>query len=289
MPFVIDQKQCAGCGSCIGNCLNRAIIRRGDQVIITDMCCDCGACLNCCAIGAISRGSLSAELDNYKLDRALKEKLGLSKNIVSMKFYDEPPEGIPVEKGPHFWCGMCGDVFDGQGKPLLFTAEASTCGGCINLGLGATKATREEFETATNASVVGEGKLYAGKEVMTKNRNAFPQFKKRFSGVVIGSLEHIAMPDLVIFPINGHQLCMISTAYAFETGELIMGVAGKAACLMAVPTPLLENKPVFLAGDHGGRMFMRLNHNEMLICFPFRLIPGLVKNLDRTIFAHSKH
>jgi uncharacterized protein (DUF169 family)/Pyruvate/2-oxoacid:ferredoxin oxidoreductase delta subunit len=287
MPFAIDQKLCLGCGSCIGNCPNRAIIRRGEQVIITDMCSDCGVCLSLCAIRAIGRGRIRAELDSRKLAEALKLKLGLSKNIAAMKFYDEPPEGIPREKGPHFWCGMCGDVFDTQEKPLFFTSEASTCGGCVNLGLRAPNSTREEFETATNASVVGEGNLYRTKDIMTKNRNAFPQYKKRFAGIVIGSLEQVEMPNLVIFPINAHQLCMISTAYAFETGELIMGIAGKAACLMSVPTPLLENKPIFLSGDHGGRMFMRLAHDELLLCFPFSLIPGLVKNLDRTVFAQE--
>jgi uncharacterized protein (DUF169 family) len=261
-------------------------VRRDEKVIITDMCSDCGTCLNCCAVGAISSGKVRAELDSKKLDAALKQKLGLNKKIVAMNFYDKAPVGVPVEKGPHFWCGMCGDVFNGEGGPLFFSNEASTCGGCVNLGLRAPNATREEFETATNASVVGEGNLYVSKEVMTKNRNAFPQFKKRFAGLVIGELEQMKSPDLVMFPISAHQLCMISTAYAFETGELITGVAGKSTCLMTIPTALMDNRPVFCAGDHGGRMFMRLSHDEMLICFPFQLVPGLVKNLDRTVYAN---
>jgi uncharacterized protein (DUF169 family)/NAD-dependent dihydropyrimidine dehydrogenase PreA subunit len=286
MPFLINQEDCAGCGSCIGNCPNRAIVRRDEKVIITDMCSDCGTCVSCCAVGAISRGEVRTELDSHNLDAALKQKLGLNKKIVAMKFYDKAPAGVPVEKGPHFWCGMCGDVFDGEGDPLFFSNDASTCGGCVNLGLRAPKATREEFETATNASVVGEGNLYVSKEVMTKNRNAFPQFKKRFDGLVVGSLEQMKRPDLVMFPISAHQLCMISTAYAFETGELITGVAGKSTCLMTIPTALMHNRPVFCAGDYGGRMFMRLSHDEMLICFPFQLVPGLVKNLGRTVYAN---
>jgi len=286
MPFVINQEDCAGCGSCIGNCPNRAIVRRDEKVFITAMCSDCGACLSCCSVGAISKGSDRTELDSRKLDAALKQKLGLDKNIAAMKFYDKAPAGVPVEKGPHFWCGMCGDVFNGEGDPLFFSHDASTCGGCVNIGLRAPRATREEFETATNASVVGEGNLYVSKEVMTKNRNAFPQFKKRFAGLVVGSLEQMKSPDLVIFPISAHQLCMISTAYAFETGELITGVAGKSTCLMTIPTALMDNRPVFCAGDHGGRMFMQLSHDELLICFPFQLIPGLVKNLDRTVYAN---
>jgi uncharacterized protein (DUF169 family) len=44
---------------------------------------------------------------------------------------------------------------------------------------------------------------------------------------------------------------------------------------------------MFTAGDHGGRMFMRLEEGEMLVSFPFSLVPGLVKCLDKTVFAQG--
>jgi len=56
---------------------------------------------------------------------------------------------------------------------------------------------------------------------------------------------------------------------------------------MTVPAPLTENRPVFASGDHGGRNHMRLAEAEMVISFPYKLVPGLVKNLDRTIYAHE--
>ena len=42
MPFVINQELCSVCSSCIGNCPKRAIIRRDNNVYITEMCSDCG-------------------------------------------------------------------------------------------------------------------------------------------------------------------------------------------------------------------------------------------------------
>ena len=74
MPLQIDQNQCVDCGACLVNCPNRAIIRRGSKVIITDMCCDCGTCVRFCALGAISKGIVKAQLDHRKLDAALKDK-----------------------------------------------------------------------------------------------------------------------------------------------------------------------------------------------------------------------
>lgn len=286
MPFIIDTELCARCGSCIGNCPNRAIVRRGDLVCITGMCCDCSVCLRYCPVGAIAPGPVKAERDSARLCALLKEKLGLTRGVAAMKFSDRPPEDIPVEEGPQFWCAICGDVFEGQGSPLLFTAGASMCGGCANMGLGAKRVAREEFDTAIEASVVGAGNLYASRESMTKNRDIFPQFRRVHSAMIIGALEAIDTPDIVLFPATPEQLTIVATALAYETGEVITGYAGKSTCLMSIPVMLEANRPVFTAADHGGRMFMRLKPDELLIGLPFSLLPGLVKNLDKTVFAH---
>jgi uncharacterized protein (DUF169 family) len=57
---------------------------------------------------------------------------------------------------------------------------------------------------------------------------------------------------------------------------------------MTIPVTLENNRPVFTAADHGGRMFMRLKPEELLIGFPFGLVPGLVKNLGKTVYAHHE-
>jgi len=288
MPFTIDHKLCARCGSCIGNCPNRAIIRSEDRVCITDMCCDCGVCASYCSVEAIAMGPEKTEHDSAALCTALKNKLGLSRGIVAMKFSDKAPADIPVEEGPQFWCAICGDVFEGQGQPLLFTAGASMCGGCANMSLGGKRVTREEFDAALEASVVGQGNLYATREPMTKNRDVFPKFSHVYRGMVIGAFENITRPDLVLFPATPEQLSAVSTAFAFDTGEVITGFAGKSTCLMTIPATLEDNQPVFTAADHGGRMFMRLKEEELLIAFPFSLVPGLVKNLDKTVYAQHQ-
>jgi uncharacterized protein (DUF169 family) len=240
-----------------------------------------------CPVGAIGRGSTDAVLDEKILAACLKDKLGLARALAAMKFFDKAPADIPAEEGPQFWCAICGDIFEGKGSPLFFTAAASMCGGSANMGLGAKRVTRDEFDAALEASVVGHGNLYASREPMTKNRDFFPRFSHIFKGMVIGSFEEIDRPDLVLFPVTPAQLAAISTAFAFDTGEIITGFAGKSTCLMTIPSTLFHNRPVFTAGDHGGRTFMRLRDEELLVCFPFSLIPGLVKNLDKTVYAHQ--
>jgi uncharacterized protein (DUF169 family) len=155
------------------------------------------------------------------------------------------------------------------------------------IGLGAAKSSKEFFSTVINGIVVGEGNLYASIDLLAKERSVFPRFKKIYHGVTVGALEQVTMPDLILFPVNSHQMCVVSTAFAFDTGEIINGFAGSAACVMTIPVPLMENKPVFSVGDHGGRTHMRLKDDEFLLGFPYRLVPGLIKNIDRTVFANE--
>ena len=157
------------------------------------------------------------------------------------------------------------------------------------IGIGSKRTSKEVFDSVIDGIVVGEGKLLATRDLLSKGRNVFPLFPKIYKGIIIGSLEHVKIPDMVLFAVNGHQMCVISTAYAFDTGEIIMGYAGSAACLMTVPIPLVENRPVFAIGDRGGRTNMRLHDEEFLACFPYRLVPGLVKNMERTVYAQESH
>lgn len=289
MPFIIDQNLCVVCGSCFSNCPNRAITKRESAYIVTAMCSDCGSCVRCCAVGAIGAGETKADFDNKKIGKAIKDKLRLRRDIVAMKFVDKAPEGIPIEEGPQFWCSICGDTFEGNGSPLFFTGRASACGGSIMVGVGAPESNKDEFKAAMDAFVVGEGRLFATNDLISKGRELFPLFPKQYGGVIIGSLEHIEMPDLILFPINVHQMTVISTAYAFETGNVITGYSGAPMCIQAIPIPLVENQPVFTTGDWGGRTRSRMKDDEMLVSIPYRLIPGLVKNMDRTIYAQESH
>ena len=102
MPFMINQELCVKCGGCFVKCPNRAIVQRGERYRVTEMCCDCGTCTDFCSMGAIGKGRQRAVTDNRILDKALKEKLHLDRNIVAMKFADKPIEGVQVEEGPTF-------------------------------------------------------------------------------------------------------------------------------------------------------------------------------------------
>jgi len=286
MPFTINQKLCGSCGSCWSICSNSAVVKREGGYFVSEMCCDCGVCVPYCPTDAIGAGDVKVELNNKKLNHALKDKLSLTKDIAAMKFADKPPQGVRVDEGPQFWCSICGDIFDSTEDKVYFSAKASACSSAM-IGLGTGKYSREVFDAAMKAEVTGEGKHFATKDEMSKARSFFPRYPKAFGGMIMASLEEMPMPDLVLFPVTGRQMSMISTAYTFDTGQIITGYMGSSLCMMTIAIPFLENRPVFTCGDYSGRSFMRLEDGENIVCFPYKLIPGLIKNLDRTIYAHT--
>ena len=165
-------------------------------------------------------------------------------------------------------------------EPLYFTSRASICGGCGLIGIGARIATKDEmWEALDMTGVVCKGCHYLTGEEMAKARTHFPVQSKTYKGVIIGPLNKVNMPDLVIMLVNGDQLQMISTAYTYETGLIMQGNAGSAGFIMTVSIPLFQKRPTFTCGDHGVRNFGQMDAGEMLVCFPYLMVSGLVTNL----------
>lgn len=288
MPYHINQELCVECGGCYSNCPNGAVLKRRGAYSVSAMCSDCGIfCVRNCPVGAIGPGETKTDFDNNKIDKNLKEKLGLKRDIAAMKFADKAPDEITVEEGPQFWCSICGDIFEGNGSPVFFSGRASACGGSTMLGIGAPGSNSEEFKAAMDAFVIGEGKLFETVEFISKGREFFPLFPKQYGGVIIGSLKHVKIPDLILIPLNGHQMSVLSTAYSFENGNVIMGHTGSPMCIETVPIPLVQKKPVFTTGDWGGRTRSRMRPEEILASIPYSLVPGILKNMARTSYAQG--
>ncbi|MCP4199386.1 MAG: hypothetical protein GY762_19750 [Proteobacteria bacterium] len=290
MAFVIDQDLCSQCGFCISSCPNDAILRVGSEVRVSVFCSDCGNCTKYCPTKAVAKGPEKVDFNNVRIDESLKKQLHLKNNIVAMKYVGKPPENVTYEEGPQFWCAMCGDVHRGEAEEsLFFDAESSICGGASMIGLGARQVPKQDyFDAMEGAQVIGEGNNYESFSIMSKSRNQYPSYVKTRRGVIIGSLKDVTMPDLILFTVNAHQLGMVSTATGFDTGRAIQGFAGGAGCIAGIANVVVNNKPTFTCGDHGARNFMQLDDDQLYMCFPYSLVPGLVKNLDRTVYAREE-
>ncbi len=279
MRAVINHKLCAQCMSCVSSCPYDAATQRGAKFHISSFCTGCGNCIAFCPTGAISNCEEPIELDNQKNDAALRKLLGVEKPFVAMKYADKPLEGMETEEGPTFWCALCGNICAAEADPIFFTAQSIICGGASLFGLGNRRATKETMHEALAATgVIGKGRHYETMWEMAKGRNNYPPLIKRHKGIIIGPLDKVEMPDIVMLPVNGDQTSSLAAAYAYDTGNLMTGSAGSAGCI-ASSTCLVEKKPLFTCGDHGVRNFMQLDPGEILVSTPYSLIPGFIKNL----------
>ena len=56
MAHVVDKKICLGCGACVAQCSQSAIVEDGGQYkILKSKCTDCGNCVAACPANAISK------------------------------------------------------------------------------------------------------------------------------------------------------------------------------------------------------------------------------------------
>lgn len=56
MPAVVDRDECVGCGTCVEDCPEDAIVMDDEEIAVidADKCTDCGTCVENCPSEAIS-------------------------------------------------------------------------------------------------------------------------------------------------------------------------------------------------------------------------------------------
>jgi uncharacterized protein (DUF169 family) len=102
---------------------------------------------------------------------------------------------------------------------------------------------------------------------------------KHHKYLVIGSLENVECPDLVMIITDAHRVMRLCKAYTWKTGELVHGLQGTAWCNQALPGPFRTKTMTHSLGDPPSRKFMNLKAGEMYCTIHYDLLPLVVENL----------
>ena len=211
---------------------------------------------------------------------------GIDRDFVALKFcptLSDVPSYAVRYQGKGIYCGMWKEVSN-YASPFYTVPDDHICGGGTSYtGMGQKELSPKMVEHGWSM-LVGEGKIYHSRDSVTKCQESVPfSFKKekRFEATVMGRLEQVESPDVVMFFCNVRQLEWLCHAYSFESGELVQGFAGLSLCALVVPHPYLAQKPVFSPGDLSGRELARLNEGELCMTVPFKDIDSIAKNLYR--------
>ena len=216
---------------------------------------------------------------NKEYAKRLKEMEGYERKIIAFKLYDEvPKDAESYGDDISFFCAICAEVWDGK-KPFYLTNKNIVCGGAVYSGLGTKKLTKEEFDAGMGAVIRPKG-AYATREVMRRVNQQISHHLKHHKYLVVGALEDVEDPDLVMIVTDAHRVMRLCKVYTWKTGELVQSLQGTAWCTSALPGPYRSRTMTFTMGDPPSRHLMQLEAGEMYCIIHYDLLPLIVENFE---------
>jgi uncharacterized protein (DUF169 family) len=215
---------------------------------------------------------------NKEYAKRLKEMESYERKIIAFKLCDEvPPDVEPYGDDFSFYCAIVAESWEEGRRPFYITNKNIMCGGGVHSGLGARPMTKEDFAMGLSQAI-GKGKAYASREVMRRVNQQSLHFFKHHKYQVIGALEDVEDPDVVMVIADAHRIMRLCKVYTWKTGELIHGLTGTAWCSNSFPLVYRTKTMTYNMGDPPSRRLMGLEKGEMYCFIHWDLLPLIVEN-----------
>jgi uncharacterized protein (DUF169 family) len=215
---------------------------------------------------------------NKEYAERLKEMEGYERKIIAFKLCDEVPENIEYYGDDFsFYCAIVGEVWEEGRKPFYINNKNILCGGAVYTGLGNKKIIKEEFDAGMGA-VIGPNGAYSSREVMRRVNQQIPHVFKHHKYQIIGALEDVEDPDVVMIVADAHRIMRLCKVYTWKTGELTPGLTGTAWCTNSFPLVYANKAMTYNMGDPPSRNLMTLDKGEMYGFVHYDLLPMIVEN-----------
>ncbi|MFC1669866.1 DUF169 domain-containing protein [Spirochaetota bacterium] len=216
---------------------------------------------------------------NKDYAKKLKDLEGYERGILAFKLSDEEPEGMDsYGDDESFLCAITAEAWD-RDKPFYITAHNVICGGQIYAGIGPKKIEKDEYDAGMSMAL-GKNKAYENREIMRRVNQQCPHYFKMHKYMIIGLLDQIEDPDMIMIVTDANRVMRLTKAYAWKTGELTHGVSGTAWCSECFPHVGRTKSMTFNMGDPPARMFMGLEPGEMYCTIDYKFLPIVVDNLE---------
>ena len=208
----------------------------------------------------------------------LLEQSGYERTAIAFKLYDKIPENVEsYGSAQSFHCAVVAEVWEGR-KPFYITNRNILCGGALYSGIGHRKIGKEEFDMGMS-QVIGINKGYETREAMRRSMQQIAHPFKHHKYQVIGSLEDVEHPDVVMVVADAYRVMRLCKAYTWKTGEMVHGLSGTGWCTNSFPLVLREKTMTFNMGDETSRVLMNLEPGEMYCFIHYEILPIVVENL----------
>ena len=216
-----------------------------------------------------------------ELSERMKKMLGLDSLPIAISFSTEAPEGVEQLHGRARLCQML-DRVRLEGESFYTVSECHECdGGASSCGLRMMSESRKTGEFLVKLG------LFSSRRAARRFLNSNPRIEfGTVQAVSFSPLEKAKFePDVVVLICNAKQGMQIAEAFAYESGKRTTGLTGPPICSAVVAAPFLTGEVVYSLGDTGARKYMKLKDEDMFVGIPGELLPDIVENLGKGVFA----
>jgi uncharacterized protein (DUF169 family) len=217
---------------------------------------------------------------NQEYAKRLKELGGYERKIIAFKLCDEVPKSAePYGDDVSFHCAIAAEIWEEGRNPFYISNKNILCGGAVYSGLGNRRITKEEFDGGMSQTI-GIGRGYATRENFRRVNQQIPHQFIHHKYQVIGALEDVEDPDVVLIVADAYRIMRLCKAYTWKTGELVQGLSGTAWCTSIFPQVYRTKTMAFTMGDEQSRILMNLEPSEMYCMIHYDLLPLIIENLE---------
>ncbi len=207
----------------------------------------------------------TCEVEGYDMiSRELKERLGLDKSPVAIKFVlreEDIPEGIKKIDENIRHCEMVQKA--AQGETFYATAEEQMCkGGSSAIGLIETPEkikTGEFYQNLGRFSSLGSAK---------RTMESIPKIDPMMKAIIYAPLEEVKFdPDVIVVIGNPAQALKLAQAMIYTRGGRVeASFSGiQSICADAVAGPFINNTANITLGCSGSRQYAGIKEDEVIV------------------------
>ena len=216
---------------------------------------------------------------NREYAKRLKELEGYERKIIAFKLCDELPENVePYGDDVSFLCAVVAEVWEEGRKPFYVTNKNSLCGGALYSGIGNRRIEKDEFD-AGMSQTIGVERGYETRENFRRVNQQIPHIFKHQKYLVIGTLEDVEDPDVVMIVADAYRVMRLCKTYTWKTGELVQGISGSAWCTNSFPHVYETRTMTYNMGDEQSRCLMNLEPGEEYCIIHYDILPLIVENI----------
>jgi uncharacterized protein (DUF169 family) len=223
-------------------------------------------------------------MDKQAIEQALKEDLGVVKELVALKPLKDIPSTIPQYDGvatPGL-CAQVGEVVR-DGTVFYTTRENHQCYEGL-IATGVCEVSREEYRKAVESFIEDFPYHKDVDTAMSFYETCIETIKPpkvENACLVVGPLSKVDDPDLVLIFCNPKQADILIRIQAY-LGDLFKGYGGSGGCIFTIRQAFETREPSFSTSDLSWRMFVGLNENELTVTYPYEQLLEVAPHIKST-------